>query len=87
MSGNAEAAQVALAALKRQGVNATLDTTASPLAQTSTITEYKSKPATAQRLAALLRLDPATTLTNATDANAPADIVVNLGRNYNACQR
>jgi LCP family protein required for cell wall assembly len=87
MSGNAEAAQIALAALKRQGVNATLDTTAIPLAQTSTITEYKSKPATAQRLAALLRLDPATTLTNATDANAPADIVVNLGRNYNACQR
>lgn len=87
VSGNPQAAQIAQTSLKRQGVNATLGSSAAPLAPTSTITLYRNKPATAQRLAALLRLDPTTSIVNASDPNAPADIVVNLGRNFNACQR
>ncbi len=87
ISGNLKNAQIAQTALKRQGVNTTLDKSSIPLAAASTITMYKNKPATAQRLATLLRLDPATTILSKGDPTAPADIVVNLGRNYNSCQR
>lgn len=87
VSGNPQAAQIAQSTLKRQGVNATVATNTIPLAPASTITLYRNKPATAQRLAALLRLDPAASIVNAGDPNAPADIIVNLGRNFNACQR
>lgn len=87
MSGNQNAAQLAQTALKRQGVNATLDTGAIPLASKSTITLYKSKPNTARRLASLLRLDPTTSIVYSGDQQAPADIVVNLGRDYNTCQK
>jgi polyisoprenyl-teichoic acid--peptidoglycan teichoic acid transferase len=87
VSGNAEAAGIAQTALKRQGVNATIGGTSIPMAAKSTITVYQNKPATAQRLAALLRLDPAATIVNATDATGEHDIVVNLGRNYNSCQK
>lgn len=86
-SGNLQAAQIAQTALKRQGVETTLNTSPIPLAAQSTIMVYQTKPATAQRLASLLRLDPASSIVNANDANPHADIVVNLGRNYNACQR
>jgi hypothetical protein len=86
ISGNHEAAMIAQTLLKRQGVNASVGDTQIPLAGTSTITVYKSKPATAHRIASLLRLEP-TSIQTANDANAPADIVVDLGRNYNSCQR
>lgn len=85
-SGNPQAAAIAATSLKRQGLNVTASTSAVPLAPASAITIYNNKPETAQRLAALLRLDPSSIQT-ATDGNAPADIVVNLGRNYNSCQR
>lgn len=87
ISGNLDAAQIAQTALKRQGVNTTLKRDAIPLIAKSTITVYKNKPATAQRLAALLRLDPTWTIVEGNDPAPPADIVVNLGRNYNACAR
>lgn len=87
VSGNPQAAQLTQTTLKRQGVNTTLGNLSIPLAAKSTITVYTNKAATAQRLASLLRLDPATSIVNATDPHAPADIVVNLGRNYNACQK
>lgn len=87
ISGSPQAAQIAQTALKRQGVNATLGDSSVPLAAKSSITTYTNKPATAQRLAALLRLDPATSIINAQSPNPPADIVVNLGRNYNSCQK
>ncbi|MBI4673026.1 MAG: LCP family protein [Chloroflexi bacterium] len=86
LSGNPQAAGIAATALKRQGLNTTAAAELVPLAASSTITLYKNKPATAQRLAALLRIDPASIQT-ATDGAAPFDIVVNLGRNYNACQK
>ncbi len=86
VSGNPQAAAIAATALKRQGLNVNADGPAVPLVPSSTITVFANKPATAQRLAALLRLDPASIQT-ASDSEAPADIVVNLGRNYNACQR
>ncbi len=85
--GNLQTAQIAQTALKRQGINAALQTNPIPLAQKSTLTLYKNKPATAQRLAALLRLDPATSILHSGEPNAPADIVINLGRDYNACQK
>lgn len=87
VSGSANAAEIAQTALKRQGISTTLGDNSIPLAATSTITVYQNKPATAQRLAALLRLDPETSIINATDTASDADIVVNLGRNYNSCQR
>jgi hypothetical protein len=87
VSGNPQAAQIAQASLKRQGMNATIGDNSIPLAPTSTITLHRDKTATAQRLAALLRLDPATSIIHASDSGAPADVVVNLGRNFNACQR
>ncbi len=86
-SGNLQAAQIAQTALKRQGVNATLSGNSIPLATKSTITVYKNKPITAQRLAALLRLDPTSSIVYAGNPAAPADIVVNLGRDYNSCQK
>lgn len=86
VSGNPQAAALAATTLKRQGLNASADGPAPPLAARSSITVYSNKPATAQRLAALLRLDSASIQT-ATDAVADADIVVNLGQNYNSCQR
>lgn len=86
VSGNPQAAAIAATTLKRQGLDTVAGEQAIPLAPTSTITLYKNKPATAQRLAALLRLDPASIQT-ADDGAAPFDIVVNLGRNYNACQK
>ncbi len=87
ISGNLQTAQVAQTALKRQGITTTLLNDSIPLASTSTITLYHNKPATAQRLAALLRLDPATSIIHSGEPNAPADIVINLGRNYNSCQK
>lgn len=87
VSGNPQNAQIAQTALKRQGVNVTLGDLSIPFAAKSTITVSNNKMATAQRLASLLRLDPASSIVNAATPNAPADIVVNLGRNYNACQR
>jgi LCP family protein required for cell wall assembly len=86
VSGNLQAADVAATSLKRQGLNAVAGNDAVPLAPTSSITMYTNKPATASRLADLLHLAPSTILT-ASDASAPADIVVNLGRNYNTCQK
>ncbi len=87
VSGNSDAAKIAQTALKRQGVNAQLGDNSIPLAPKSTITLYQNKPATAQRLASLLRLDPATSIVNATNQTAAVDIVVNLGRDYNTCQK
>jgi hypothetical protein len=87
MSGNADAAGIAQSALKRSGINTTLGTTDIPLADQSTITVYHNKPATAQRLASLLRLDPATSIIHSGEQATGADIVVNLGRDYNACQK
>ncbi len=86
VSGNPQAAALAATALKRQGFNVSADGPATPLAAVSAITVYGAKTATAQQLAAFLRLDPSSIQT-ATDSNADADIVVNLGRDYNACQR
>lgn len=86
-SGNPEFAAIAQAALKRQGVNATIGTNPVPFESSSTITLYSNKPATAQRLAALLRLDPSTSIMHSGDQAAPANIVVNLGRDYNSCQK
>lgn len=86
VSGEPEAAKIAQTSLKRQGVNTTLDTAPIPLAPVSTITLYNNKPATAQRLAALLRIDPSKIQT-ATEPSTGADIVVNLGRDYNSCQK
>lgn len=87
VSGNPEFAAIAQAALKRQGINATLGSSPVPFESVSTITTYSSKPATAQRLAALLRLDPAASIIHSGDQAAPANIVVNLGRDYNSCQK
>lgn len=87
VSGNPEYAAIAQAALKRQGVNAIIGTESVPLDSSSTITMYSSKPATAQRLASLLRLDPATSIIHSGKQAPPADIVVNLGRDYNSCQK
>lgn len=86
-SGNLGAAQIAETALKRQGINATLSVQQIPLAATSTITLNRNKPATAQRLAALLRLDPTASILYGNDSAARFDITVNLGRNYNSCQK
>lgn len=86
-SGNLQAAHIAQTALKRQGVNTILKQETVPLANTSAITVYKNKPATAQRLATLLRLDPASSIVYANDNSAPLDIVVNLGRDYNSCRK
>lgn len=87
VSGDPEFAAIAGAALKRQGVNATIGANPVPFESNSTITLYSNKPATAQRLAALLRLDPANSIMHSGDQAAPADIVVNLGRDYNSCQK
>lgn len=86
-SGDPNAAGIAQTALKRQGLNAALGSGSVPLAASSTITVYNNKTATAQRLATLLRLDPATSMIYSGNPNAPADIVVNLGSNYNPCQK
>ncbi len=86
ISGNPQAAEVAATTLRRQGLNTTAGNDVIPLAPTSTITMYKNKQATAQKLAALLRLDP-NAIQFETSASPPADIVVNLGRNYNTCQK
>lgn len=85
-SGNIQAANIAATMLKRQGLNTTASATNIPLAPTSSIIIYKNKPATAQQLATLLRLDPSS-IQNSPDPSAPFDIQVNLGRNYNACQK
>lgn len=86
ISGNTLAADIAATTLKRQGLDTTAGSDAIPLAAASSIMLYRDKPATAQRLAALLRLDPAVIQT-ATDGTSQFDIVVNLGRNYNSCQK
>ncbi len=86
VSGNPQAAALAATVLKRQGFNASAEGPAVPLVAASTITVYGNTSATAQQLAAVLRLDPSSIQT-ATDSSANADIVINLGRNYNACQR
>jgi len=87
VSGNPDAAQVAATSLQRQGLNAIADTPRIPLAAKSTITVFKNKPATAQFLATLLRLDPTTSIQNANDESSSYDILVNLGRDYNTCQK
>jgi hypothetical protein len=86
-SGNAEAAGIAQSFLRRSGLEATLGSTDIPLAAESTITLYHNKPATAERLATLLRLDPATSIMHSGEQGTGSDIVVNLGRDYNACQK
>lgn len=85
-SSNPQTAAIAATFLKRQGLNASADGPAAPVTPGSAITVYGNKMATAQRLAELLRLDPANIQT-ASDGSADTDIVVNLGRNYNSCQR
>lgn len=86
VSASAQAAGVAATFLKRSGLNATVGTSTGALSATSSITLLQNKPATAQRLASLLRLDPSIIETKP-DATAPYDIVVNLGRDYNSCQK
>ena len=86
ISGNPQAAEIAATTLHRQGLNTIAGNDAIPLAPASSITMYVNKPATAQKLAALLRIDPAVIHFEST-AQPPADIVVNLGHNYNTCQK
>ena len=86
ISGNPQAAEIAATTLHRQGLNTVAGNDAIPLAPASSITMYVNKPATAQKLAALLRIDPAVIHFEST-AQPPADIVVNLGHNYNTCQK
>jgi len=83
--GDPNASQIAATLLKRNGLNVELG---APVAVrgASTIAVHHDKPATAQRIAALLRLDPAA-IASAPEAGAPYDIVVNLGRDYNSCQK
>lgn len=85
VSGDSNASGIAVTFLKRHGMNAEAGAPV-PMAQASTITVYHDKPATAERLASLLRLDPAS-IVNTPDPAAAADIVVNLGRDYNSCQK
>ena len=75
-----------LATVHESGRPSIVPGTPVPLAATSTITVTHNTSATAQQLAALLRLDPSSIQTTP-DSTAPYDIVVNLGRNYNACQK
>lgn len=86
MSGIPGAANIAATTLKRQGMNVSVDGEYIPVAPTTTIVTYKNDPVTAQRLANLLRLDPSS-IQNAAGGSSPYDIVVNLGRNYNSCQK
>lgn len=86
VGGSPQAAQVASVFLRRQGLDVTLNPERVPLAPASTIRGSNTKPATLQRLLSLLRLNPgAAQLTGASDSKF--DLVVNLGRDYNACQK
>lgn len=84
--GNPIAAQVATVFLKRQGLDAIQSRDSVPLAAKTTITMQRPKPTTAQRVAMLLHIDPGT-IHQIPDPASPYDIVVNLGRDYNTCQR
>jgi polyisoprenyl-teichoic acid--peptidoglycan teichoic acid transferase len=86
VSGNVQAANVAVVSLKRQGFNVTNPQAAPTLATTSSIVVFHNKPVTVQRLVDALRINPS----NVRIMNAPAsavDIQVILGRDYNTCQR
>lgn len=86
VSSNPQAAQIATVFVKRQGLDATASQDAAPYVGASTITVLNPKPATAERLASLLRVNPASVQMGA-PSDSKYDIVVNLGRDYNACQK
>lgn len=86
VSGNPEAADLATVFLRRQGITVTESQDAISLAPKSVITVYNNKPATLQRLQNVLRINPASVQT-VSDPSAQFDLQVNLGRDYNSCQK
>jgi LCP family protein required for cell wall assembly len=86
VSANLQAAEIAAMFLRRNGLNARVGATVSVFAPRSTIRMYSNKPATARRLANLLHVE-AEIIRPGDEATGSADIVVHLGRDYNACRR
>jgi polyisoprenyl-teichoic acid--peptidoglycan teichoic acid transferase len=86
VSGNPQAANIAVVALERQGFNMTNPQAAPTLAATSSILINHPEPATVQRLVDALRISPGNVRT-VNDPSAAADIQVILGQDYNSCQR
>lgn len=86
VSGNPQAANIAVVSLQRQGFIVTNPEATGSLSPTSSLIVYHAKPATVQRLVDALRINP-NNVRNVDSPNSQVDIQVILGRDYNSCQR